>query len=69
MTWQVAGLWLIAFGGASNLFERIYWGRVDDYWHIGRVGFNLADVVIIAGAGIVLANVVKNVLKWYKRTI
>lgn len=54
MSGQVAGLWLIALGGASNLLERIVWGQITDYWHVGRLEFNLADVAIVAGAILVI---------------
>ena len=54
---QRVGLWLIAGGGAGNLYDRIFGGYVVDFIRpdfINFAVFNLADVFICAGAGLVL---------------
>jgi len=44
---------LIILGGASNMFDRLYFGYVIDYVQIiNRSFFNLADVMLIMGVGI-----------------
>lgn len=58
--WVVVGGALIVAGGLGNLLDRLlYGGVVVDFVHIGfgrlRTGvFNLADVAIMAGAGLLL---------------
>jgi signal peptidase II len=51
----LAGLTLMAAGGASNLLDRLARGRVVDFMNVGVQGirtgiFNVADVAILAGA-------------------
>ncbi len=53
------GLALLMAGGVSNLLDRVMFGRVIDFMNVGlgpvRTGiFNVADVAIMLGAGIVL---------------
>jgi len=51
-----AGLWMIAAGGASNLFDRLTYGFVVDFIEFDFVNFaifNVADVFICAGAALV----------------
>ena len=44
------GVALIAAGGVSNLFDRIYYGGVVDYLILfSRSAINLADIMILAG--------------------
>lgn len=57
--WSMAGLTLFIAGGASNWFDRMVRGSVVDFLNVGvgplRTGvFNLADVAIMIGAGLVL---------------
>lgn len=52
------GLVLFVAGGASNWIDRVLYGRVVDFLNLGagpiRTGvFNVADVAIMAGAGLV----------------
>ena len=59
-TWGITGGTLIVGGGFSNLLDRLFHnGAVVDFVHIGlgavRTGiFNLADVAIMAGIGLLL---------------
>ena len=53
------GLALFVAGGVSNLVDRVAYGRVIDFMNVGlgpvRTGiFNVADVAIMLGAGIVV---------------
>jgi signal peptidase II len=55
----VLGTGLLVGGGVSNLIDRIISGRVIDFMNIGignlRTGiFNVADVAIMIGAGLVI---------------
>ncbi|MEO7134422.1 MAG: signal peptidase II [Vicinamibacterales bacterium] len=55
-----AGLILFVAGGLSNLIDRIAMGSVIDFINVGigsfRTGiFNIADVAIMAGASLLLA--------------
>ena len=55
-----AGLILFVAGGLSNLIDRLALGSVIDFLNVGigslRTGiFNVADVAIIAGVGLMLA--------------
>ena len=57
--WLALGLALFVAGGASNWLDRILRGRVVDFLNLGlgavRTGvFNVADVAIMFGAGILL---------------
>lgn len=52
-----AGLWLILGGGLGNLYDRVFYGRVIDYIELRFVRFaifNVADICICVGAGLVL---------------
>ena len=47
---NLTGVLLIAFGGASNLFDRFYFGGVRDYLlFFSRSAWNIADIMILAG--------------------
>ena len=51
------GLWMFVAGGASNLFDRLTYGFVVDFIEFDFVNFaifNVADVFICVGAGLVL---------------
>lgn len=56
---QAAGLALIIGGALSNAFDRVIYGAVADFFHffVGDFSwyvFNLADVAIVAGVGLLL---------------
>ena len=56
--WRAVGLTLFVAGGISNWFDRAMAGYVVDFLNVGigsvRTGvFNVADVAIMAGAGLV----------------
>jgi signal peptidase II len=63
LRWSAPALIGLAFcvsGGISNLLDRIAYGKVVDFMNVGvgplRTGiFNVADMAILLGAGIVLA--------------
>ena len=51
------GLWLIAGGGLGNLYDRLAMGSVSDFLELAFMRFavfNVADVCICVGAGLVL---------------
>lgn len=53
-TWQATAFSLILGGGASNIVDRIFEGRVVDFMNMGLFGlrtgiFNVADMAIMAG--------------------
>jgi len=55
------GLALFVAGGASNLVDRITYGKVIDFMNVGlgplRTGiFNVADMAIMLGAGIIVVS-------------
>jgi signal peptidase II len=59
--WAAAGLMLFVAGGMSNLIDRVAMGTVIDFMNIGvgpvRTGiFNVADVAIMAGVALLLAD-------------
>ena len=56
----VLGLWLIILGGLSNVYDRIVYGYVIDWLESSISVFNLADVMIVAGMGIILYNMYIN---------
>ncbi len=56
------GLWLIAGGGLGNLYDRLATGSVSDFIELAFVRFavfNVADVCICVGAGLVLLGVLR----------
>lgn len=64
---QLSGLSLVTSGGLSNLLDRIFRteGRVVDFMNMGvgplRTGiFNIADMAIMAGIGILFVTLLKN---------
>lgn len=59
--WAAVGLILFVAGGLSNLVDRVATGSVIDFLNVGvgplRTGiFNVADVAIMAGVAILLAD-------------
>lgn len=54
------GLWMIVGGGLGNLIDRIAFGSVTDFIHLDFVRFaifNVADIFVCIGAGLVLLSV------------
>ena len=51
------GLWLIILGGLSNVYDRMVYGYVIDWLQSPISVFNLADVMIVVGVGIILYNI------------
>ena len=45
---------LIFFGAVSNFIDRIVYGATIDYWRLFTVVINLADVMIVVGAGLLI---------------
>jgi signal peptidase II len=59
------GLSLLAGGGIGNLIDRIRWGSVIDFANVGigplRTGvFNVADMAIMAGVGLMLMDMFRS---------
>lgn len=53
---------LIATGLISNIFDRIFYGGVVDYFSIFFIPkFNLADILIIAGSLILVYKIIKTI--------
>lgn len=53
----LAGLSLIAAGGAGNLWDRLFYGYVIDFIHLEFMRFaifNVADICVCCGAGLVI---------------
>lgn len=48
------GIVLIILGALSNLFDRVFFGYTIDYFLVLTSVFNLADVLVVAGAGLCL---------------
>jgi len=42
--------WLVVAGGVSNIWDRLAYGGVVDWLHLGFLSFNLADMMIVAGS-------------------
>jgi lipoprotein signal peptidase len=62
LTWvwwknDLGGINLIVVGGWINLFDRIIFGHVRDYWQLGSVYNNVADWIIQIGVIIFLSKV------------
>lgn len=51
---------LIIIGAVSNLLDRLYFGQVIDFINVGPWPvFNLADIFIVLGAGIIIVTKLK----------
>lgn len=50
----ILGLVLVLGGAASNLLDRFFKGAVIDYFKLGNLFFNLADIAILTGLMIYL---------------
>ena len=60
------GLWLIAGGGLGNLYDRLTTGGVSDFIELAFVRFavfNVADICICVGAGLVLLGSLRGVVR------
>lgn len=59
-TLSVVGFSFIVGGGIGNLYDRILYGQVTDFFHINLGGifktgiFNMADVSVMVGMGLIL---------------
>ena len=49
LTRDLWAFWLVALGGASNLYDRLASGGVTDYLIFARSAWNIADIMILAG--------------------
>ena len=64
--WTVVGLSFVIGGGVGNIYDRILYGQVTDFWHIDfggvfRTGiFNIADVSVMVGIGCILLSAFLN---------
>ena len=61
---QIAGLYLVLFGGFSNVFDRFWYGAVIDYIELYTSTrsfpiFNIADMMIILGVTIAIFSLFK----------
>ena len=56
----LTGIFLILIGAFSNLFDRIFFGYTLDYFLVLTSVFNLADVLVVLGAGLCLLATRKN---------
>lgn len=48
------GVALIIFGAVSNFVDRVLWGATIDYLRVLTGVINLADVMIVVGAGLIV---------------
>lgn len=48
------GLLIVSAGGLANLIDRLTLGGVRDVMHVGSLWFNLADILVITGAIVVI---------------
>lgn len=51
------GWWLIVAGGLANGLSRVVFGYVWDYFHLGFLWFNLADISITLGVVLALCSI------------
>jgi len=54
------GLLFVILGGASNLFDRIYFGYVIDWINIWISTFNIADIIIFVGIICLIFHLIKS---------
>lgn len=52
--WFQFGVCLVVTGAISNFVDRVLWGATVDYLRVLTGVINLADVVIVVGAGLIL---------------
>ncbi len=64
--WTIVGLSFVIGGGIGNIYDRIMYGSVTDFFHIDfggvfRTGiFNMADVSVMVGMGCILMSAILN---------
>ena len=61
-----AGLWMAVAGGIGNLIDRILKGYVVDFIYFSPINFpvfNVADIFITVGAGILLLSLILDIAK------
>ncbi|WP_055435608.1 signal peptidase II [Lacinutrix algicola] len=57
---SLIGFCCIIGGGMANLYDRVLYGQVTDFWHIDLGGvfrtgiFNLADISVMVGMGLLI---------------
>jgi len=51
---KLVAFYLIGFGGASNIYDRLFYGGVADYILFARSAWNIADIMILAGIALIL---------------
>lgn len=63
---SLTGFCCIIGGGMANLYDRVLYGQVTDFWHIDLGGvfrtgiFNIADMSVMTGMGLlILGNFIK----------
>jgi len=61
---QIAGIYLVFFGGLSNLIDRFWYGAVIDYIEINTSSiplpiFNIADILIVVGITMMICSAFK----------
>ena len=66
--WEQWGLFIIICGATANIIDRSYNGYVIDflYFHINQLywpAFNFADIYISIGIIMIIANMVKKIIK------
>ncbi|MBT8304717.1 MAG: signal peptidase II [Bacteroidia bacterium] len=64
--WTIVGLSFVIGGGIGNIYDRIVYGSVTDFFHIDLGGifrtgiFNIADVSVMIGMGCILVSAILN---------
>ncbi len=64
--WTIVGLSFVIGGGIGNIYDRILYGSVTDFFHIDLGGvfrtgiFNMADVSVMVGMGCILISAIIN---------
>lgn len=64
--WTIVGLSFVIGGGIGNIYDRILYGSVTDFFHIDLGGvfrtgiFNMADVSVMVGMGCILVSAIIN---------
>lgn len=64
--WTIVGLSFVIGGGIGNIYDRIMYGSVTDFFHIDLGGvfrtgiFNMADVSVMVGMGCILVSAIVN---------
>jgi len=65
--WERAGFWMIVTGGGSNAVSNLRFSGVVDYLTLWGVAFNMSDLMITLGVGLVIAEYMLGYYrKWHK---